>query len=70
MYALVSSMSFGHEDLDMKIVHEQMKNYLKFEEEAMESRIRYVCALCTYVHVEYKVCAYIYAICMAMPLFI
>lgn len=39
---LVSSMSFGREDPDMKIVHQQMKQYLKLEEEAMEERIRYV----------------------------
>ena len=35
-------MSFGHEDPDMKLIHEQMKRYLKLEEEAMERRIRLV----------------------------
>ena len=28
----------------MKLVHQQMKNYLKLEESAMEERIRYVCS--------------------------
>ena len=36
----VSSMSFGREDPEMKLVHLQMKKYLKLEEEAMEERIR------------------------------
>lgn len=39
-YSVVSSMTFGREDPDMKLVHQQMKSYLKFEEEAMEERIR------------------------------
>lgn len=37
---VVSSMSFGRDDPDMKLVHQQMKNYLKLEEEAMEYRVR------------------------------
>lgn len=36
----VSSMSFGREDPAMKLVHQEMKEYLKLEEEAMEERIR------------------------------
>lgn len=40
LFYLVSSMSFGREDPEMKLVHDQMKTYLKSEEEAMEDRIR------------------------------
>ena len=43
-------MSFGHEDPDLKLVHEHMKGYLKVEEEAMERRIRY------YLHSIYSKC--------------
>lgn len=41
IYLVVSSMSFGREDPDMRLVHQQMKSYLKSEEAAMEERIRY-----------------------------
>ena len=34
-------MSFGREDPEMKRVHQQMKDYLTQEEEAVEDRIRY-----------------------------
>ena len=41
-FLIVSSMSYGHEDPVLKLVHSRMKLFLSQEEELMEQRIRLV----------------------------